>query len=295
MVKRADDMNIDDAARAADMDANLAGGTTHVDPDEHHESQSDSDRLRADIDRTRAQMDETVDELQHRMSINYLAHSSMEMVRDGAVTGARKLGTLVREHPLPTAVIAGGIVWMILRRSGNRHDHFSHHNGGDELYGEYVSVTGTPATGQLRQRVHDAAETVKHTAQNVGTAVKESVQTAGSRIAHTATDIGHYASQKAAQVGHQLQQGARHSKDMFVHTMDDHPLAVAAALFTIGLAAGLAVPSTRREDKLLGAVRDDLLDRAQTTGADLLHKGEETAKRAVAAASDAIADSDHST
>jgi hypothetical protein len=77
--------------------------------------------------------------------------------------------------------------------------------------------------------------------------------------------------------------------------MDEHPLPVIAALFTLGLAAGLAVPSSHREDKLVGKVRDDLLDRAQTAGADLLHKGEQTAKRAVAAASSAVTTRDSTT
>ena len=47
--------------------------------------------------------------------------------------------------------------------------------------------------------------------------------------------------------------------------MKDNPLAVAAGIAAIGLAAGLLVPETERERRSLGPVRDDLAERAQTT------------------------------
>ncbi|MFL5518767.1 MAG: hypothetical protein ACJ8DJ_21630, partial [Gemmatimonadales bacterium] len=46
--------------------------------------------------------------------------------------------------------------------------------------------------------------------------------------------------------------------------MEDNPLAVAAGVAVIGLAAGLLVPETERERQTLGPVRENLAERAQT-------------------------------
>jgi hypothetical protein len=47
--------------------------------------------------------------------------------------------------------------------------------------------------------------------------------------------------------------------------MEDNPLAVAAGAAILGLALGLLVPETERENRIMGPTRDNLVDRAQTT------------------------------
>ena len=45
-----------------------------------------------------------------------------------------------------------------------------------------------------------------------------------------------------------------------------------AAAFAVGAFVGLAIPSTRYEGELMGETRNDLLRKAQDTGATLLDK-----------------------
>jgi gas vesicle protein len=47
--------------------------------------------------------------------------------------------------------------------------------------------------------------------------------------------------------------------------MDDNPLVLAAGAAILGLAIGLLVPETERENQLMGPSRDNLVDRAQST------------------------------
>ena len=63
--------------------------------------------------------------------------------------------------------------------------------------------------------------------------------------------------------------------------IEERPLAVGVAALAIGLLAGVALPATRREDELLGDVRDDLLDSAREAGREALEKGKEVARSAV--------------
>ena len=63
--------------------------------------------------------------------------------------------------------------------------------------------------------------------------------------------------------------------------IEERPLAVGVAALAIGMLAGVALPATRREDRLLGDARDDLLDSAREAGRDALEKGKEVARSAV--------------
>ena len=75
--------------------------------------------------------------------------------------------------------------------------------------------------------------------------------------------------------------------DWFGQTLDEYPLAVGAAIFAIGLAGGLAVPSTRPERKFMGPTRDKLMNQAQEVGSQLIDKGQEAAQKAVGAVKEA--------
>jgi hypothetical protein len=63
--------------------------------------------------------------------------------------------------------------------------------------------------------------------------------------------------------------------------IEERPLAVGVAALAIGMLAGVALPATRREDRLLGEARDDLLDSARDAGRDALEMGREVARSAV--------------
>jgi len=73
----------------------------------------------------------------------------------------------------------------------------------------------------------------------------------------------------------------RDAKIGFWQKLDQDPLVVGAAIVAVGLVAGLLVPSTRREDEVLGDKRDDLLNRAQEKGRDVFEKGKHVAQTAV--------------
>jgi len=63
--------------------------------------------------------------------------------------------------------------------------------------------------------------------------------------------------------------------------IEERPLAAGVAALAIGLLAGVALPATRREDRLLGGARDDVLAGARDAGRDALAKGKEVARGAV--------------
>lgn len=111
----------------------------------------------------------------------------------------------------------------------------------------------------------------------------------GSQAAQKIRDAGEYVKQRSSELGEQIQYGAGWTRDWFNDTLDDYPLAIGAAFFTLGLIGGLAVPSTKPENRLMGPTRDRLMNQAQTVGSQLLDKGEEIAERAVESVKGAVA------
>jgi hypothetical protein len=67
----------------------------------------------------------------------------------------------------------------------------------------------------------------------------------------------------------------------FAGLLEERPLLVGAASLALGVLAGLALPSTRREDELLGDARDELLESAREAGKEAIQQGKEAATGAV--------------
>jgi hypothetical protein len=64
----------------------------------------------------------------------------------------------------------------------------------------------------------------------------------------------------------------------FWQTMDKRPFAIGIAALAAGVAAGLTVPSSRKEKELMGETRDRLLDQAKGLTRDALDMGRQVAR-----------------
>jgi len=102
-----------------------------------------------------------------------------------------------------------------------------------------------------------------------------------SAMAGTARETMETVEERAARLRERARVQVRDAKIGFWQTLDQQPLVVGAAAIAVGLVAGLLVPSTRREDEMLGDKRDELLDRAQQRGRDVMEKGKMVAQTAV--------------
>lgn len=156
---------------------------------------------------------------------------------------------------------------------------------------EEDTVVAEPETG----RISRAVGAVREGASTIGHRVSDAASSVGHRMSHAATAVGHGVTGAVSSVGHRVSDGAhyvasgtRHSaayasrqaRDTFTH----HPLVVLLGAAGLGLAAGLAIPATRREDEWMGATRDDLMRKARDAGAETLERGTDMAKKAVARA-----------
>ena len=90
-----------------------------------------------------------------------------------------------------------------------------------------------------------------------------------------AGDLADRAQDVAGTVAHQTRVQAERLEDQFY----ENPLAIAGATLALGLAAGLAIPSTQAEVELVGSARDKLVDRMRDVARETGEKVTQVAER----------------
>jgi uncharacterized protein DUF3618 len=277
-----------------------------------------SEEIRSEIDRTRADMDETFAALDYKLTPSQLLLEGWNLFRGGSTAGAGKLWRIAREHPGPAAVIGLGLGWLLVDSSRSEDDrtrrtrYGSGYRGGYEYgEGEYLGYTGstgyaqtsyaggyagtTGYTGEYdteegrlsaaKEKVKDAAGTVKHAVADAGHKVgdvahqaRERVSDLGDRTRERASDLRYRASAEASALKGKARYQAQRAKTGFWQMLEENPLMVGAATLALGVIAGLSIPSTRKEDELMGETRDRLVEEVKDLGQETLEKGRHVAE-----------------
>jgi len=87
-------------------------------------NQRTTSEIERDIARTRAEMSETIDAIQQRLSpgqmfeqlLHYFSSGSGRSFADGAGAFARNMGRTIRDNPVPVALVATGLAWLMVSR-----------------------------------------------------------------------------------------------------------------------------------------------------------------------------------
>jgi gas vesicle protein len=110
----------------------------------------------------------------------------------------------------------------------------------------------------------DVKSRAKENLQGKKESAKESIVGVKDRIAGGTPDSG------------EVKQKARRASSV----AQENPLGLAIGAIAVGFVAGLLIPSTRVEDEKLGAVADDVKDKAMETGQEALEHGKQVAQDA---------------
>jgi gas vesicle protein len=107
------------------------------------------------------------------------------------------------------------------------------------------------------------------------------VQNLRDKASERVRDVTGYVSEKTSKVSREVQHRASQAKDWFEQTVDEYPIAMGAAFVVLGVAAGLAIPTTAPERRVVGKAGRRLAEQAQEMGSQLIDKGEQLAESAV--------------
>src|SRR5690606_28580138 len=98
------------------------------------------DEIRSEIERTRSELHETVDALERRLSPGELFEELWNRVR-GSGTGA---GDVVRDHPVPLALMGLGLGWLAVEKAtGGRESESAREEGPSVPWHSNEPYTGT--------------------------------------------------------------------------------------------------------------------------------------------------------
>lgn len=262
-----------------------------------------SNEIRANIERTRAEMDDTFDALDQKLTPSQLLTEAWRYTKGGSSAGATKVWELAREHPLPATMIGVGIGWLLVERvrgtgttdfTGSGGRRYGYTGQGASGYGRYAEDFDYDRSGYdedlsgplsaVKDAAGNAVDTVKDAASSAREKVGELTDTVkgkASDLSDKASELTDQAKEKAAQLTGKAKQQTRRAKSGFLQMLEENPLAVGAAILTVGAIVGFSIPSTDKEDELLGEKRDQFLDTVKETGQEVLEKGKHIAEHAL--------------
>jgi hypothetical protein len=274
-------------------------GSTYRSDDLGSGTREGSTAIRNDIERTRADMDETFAALDAKLTPSQLALEVWNLAKGGGTASAGKLLQVVREHPMPAAVIGLGLGWLLVdrsRRSSDRDirfdDRYERYGRSDRAYaagyadmesynrGGYPGYESDPSTGRLSQ-AKDAAKDAASSAKDALFGAKDKVGDAAEWTKEHAHDLTDQAKHQASALRYKAKNQARRAQTGFWETLEENPLMIGAATLALGVIAGLSIPSTRKEDELMGETRDHLVDEVKEAGRETLDKTKHVAETVV--------------
>jgi hypothetical protein len=246
-----------------------------------------SQQIEADIDRTRAAMDRTVDAIAGKLTPQQLMLECLGVFKEGSSALATKVVQTAREHPVPATIIGIGIGLLFTESarggtssgeadSRNRNVGFggygAYPGGEPSVRTEGVASTVKGRTGEIkdsvvvgameaREKVGEKAAAVKEQAAQVKDQVttqaehlKEEVAARTEHVRESADHLKEQVAEGAGRVREQASQVPVYARQQwhdaqlgFWRTMDEKPFAIGMAALAAGVAAGLTVPSSRKE------------------------------------------------
>jgi Protein of unknown function (DUF3618) len=245
--------------------------------------------VQREVQQSRAEVEETLEAIQERLSPGQMFEQVVDYMRSSNGSDfLRNLGTMVRDNPVPVALVGTGLVWLMLCSSRSGRREYDEDDDLPEPYGE--SHRGNELSedaGQGARWGESARETAREWSHGARTAAR------GAR--DRAARLGASARDRLSDTGEQLWQGARDAGDRasyygrrvrrgFFDTLHEQPLVLGALGLAAGAAIGAALPATEKEDEWLGDSRERLKERAKEVGWEQVEKARAAAGAAYGAA-----------
>lgn len=197
------------------------------------QSRKDPAQLEHEIDQQRDHIAGIVQALENKLTPGELFDRLLGGGKHGSREFAGNLAETVKANPMPTLLTVAGLAWLYASQ------------------GERGSVEASDGKPGLGERVGQAREGVS------------------SKVGSARQKVGESAHHAAGAT----RAKARRASEGFQHMLDDNPMALGAMGIAAGALLGAVLPSTRKEDELLGPMRDRLADQARHAA----HSGYEVA------------------
>ena len=245
--------------------------------------------VQREVQRSRAEVEETLEAIQERLSPGQVFEQVVDYMRSSNGSDfLRNLGTMVRDNPVPVALVGTGLVWLMLSssRSGRREyddedDLLDSH--GESDYRHELSEDAGQGAG-WGESARETAREWSEGARTKARSARDRARRLGARARHRVGDTGEQLWQGARDAGDRASYYGRRVRRGFFDTLHEQPLVLGALGLAAGAAIGAALPTTAKEDEWLGNSRDRLAERAKEAGWEQVEKARAAAGAAYGAA-----------
>ena len=203
-----------------------------------------------------------------------------------------RVGTTVRQNPLPFALIGAGLTMLLMNRRKqartpyyadrvepyrgyDRTETFRAYDTSSEMYGESGSGMDTTTSG-----MGDTGTGVGGAGSGMASRAGEVVSSAKDTVSQTASSVRARTRQGLSAVGSRARQTSTRATGAFQSALRENPLAVGVAAVAVGSVVGLALPVTSTEQQYMGETRDQLMDRASSVARETVEKVQRVAEDA---------------
>lgn len=217
--------------------------------------------LEQEINDKRESISNLVDSLESRFTPGQLFDQALAYARGNGGEFFQNLGTTLKNNPVPTALTGLGIAWLAM----SQNKPYKAASAGGPSLSEKISSFVDQATGTLSHagdRLHSAADAAKDHGRSISDQAADLTLRAKDAL-DNATDT---VSETAHHAHEQLSAQASLLKGQFDNLMDKQPLVLAAVGVALGAIIGAALPSTRKEDEIMGPFRDDTVAKVKDVG-----------------------------
>lgn len=271
------------------------------------------EEIERDIARTRADFSSTVEASQAKLDPSELAGQAVDYVMTTPpVAYSVNVANTIWSNPIPIAMFGVGLAWfMSVNRQAKEHARYPrrqravHRTGyhpDAEIGYESAHATAHHSTNSGDGMLHRASSKVNETGRDL----KDKASEMGERLSSSASEVterARHISQNAAsrlqetaeeaqahleQMGQRSQEQYYRAKDSFSQLLEEQPLVVGALGLAMGAALGAILPTTRRENELLGQTRDELLERATETAREQTEHVKQSAQRVMEVAKEEV-------
>ncbi|WP_313023873.1 DUF3618 domain-containing protein [Pseudomonas lopnurensis] len=212
----------------------------------HHqidaEAQKDPDTLEREIDQQRAEIGNIVHALESKLSPGQMIDTALGYAKGGGGDFLHNLSDTLKANPVPTLLTSVGLVWLMAGQ--NRRPDY-----GASTAPSMTDKLAAKASGLKQQGggMKDKAAQARHDASST-------LGNARSRVSET----GHHAAESVRHTADSLRHTADRARGGFSQLLDEQPLALGAMGIALGALLAASMPSTRREDELMGQTSDEL-------------------------------------
>lgn len=259
--------------------------------------------MQRDIRDSRAHIGEAFGELKQRLNPRHIKENTMNRMTHSANRASSSVGGVVRNNPVPIAMIGLGLGWLLLTQSG-----YDRRLANSRTVGR-MSDRAERYGQSIRESLHDATDSVREGASHLYGRANRSVRQAAERVSGQggtpSQDNSVYPEGTHAAYGSATGTGGRSVSGStgssmgrrvgkmthgFWDMVDDHPLVAGVMGVALGAALGASIPNTRYENEWMGEYADEAYDRVKTVASDTLERGTRAATAAYETAREDLAE-----